>query len=409
MYFAVPMNFPTLSTGTYEFARDGCFKIRVSRGRPLMKKRSILLFVALLLGFLWPLSVFAQSWYNAAWLYRDAVTISNAGSSALTSYQVQITLNSSFNFAQAKSDGSDLLVTAADGVTVIPSWTETWNPSSQQASIWVKVPTIPVGGTTVYLYYGNPSASGGVPVAVPPTGPFTKASGNPIVPLGDPGGGQNLLAENIVYDSATGKYWMVFAALGRGIGLAWSNTPADPTSWNWGGIVYNIGLGTATSWASCLVHYNGTWYIFFADFTKSPITISAITATSVTGPYGSPTVVLQAAPGTWENCRLDEPYVFQRSDGKWIMMYMGDSTGGGGSGACNSSPTEQVGYASADTILGPYTKYAGNPVIPFGSAGKRNNRIPGVFRVRPEDGVCRGIAHLLRWGGVARAAPSPAR
>src|SRR5271166_5466887 len=109
MYFAVPMNFPTLSTGTYEFARDGCFKIRVSIRRLFMKKRDLTIFVvALLLGFLWPLSVFAQSWYNAAWLYRDAVTISNAGSSALTSYQVQITLNSSFNFAQAKSDGSDL-------------------------------------------------------------------------------------------------------------------------------------------------------------------------------------------------------------------------------------------------------------------------------------------------------------
>ena len=30
---------------------------------------------------------------------------------------------------------------------------------------------------------------------------------------------------------------------------------------------------------------------------------------------------------------------------------------------------EQIGYATADSILGPYTKYAGNPCIPFGPAG----------------------------------------
>ena len=68
-------------------------------------------------------------------------------------------------------------------------------------------------------------------------------------------------------------------------------------------------------------------------------------------------------PGTWENWRVDEPYVFQRDDGKWIMMYMGDSTGNIG------APTERVGYAYADNILGPYTKYAGNPVLDFGPPG----------------------------------------
>jgi hypothetical protein len=57
--------------------------------------------------------------------------------------------------------------------------------------------------------------------------------------------------------------------------------------------------------------------------------------------------------------RVDEPFVFQRNDGKWILMYMGDSGGA----------HEQVSYASADNILGPYTKYGSTPAIPFGAAG----------------------------------------
>jgi hypothetical protein len=97
-------------------------------------------------------------WFDPAWQYRRTVTISNPGLSTLTNYQVQITLNSSFDFANAKSDGSDIRVTAADGTTLIPFWIETWIPATQQGSIWVKVPTLPAGGTTVFLYYGNPNA-----------------------------------------------------------------------------------------------------------------------------------------------------------------------------------------------------------------------------------------------------------
>jgi hypothetical protein len=41
---------------------------------------------------------------------------------------------------------------------------------------------------------------------------------------------------------------------------------------------------------------------------------------------------------------------------------MGDSRLGG-------NPTEQVGYATATNITGPYTKYSGNPFISFGATG----------------------------------------
>src|SRR5690606_15525676 len=62
----------------------------------------------------------------------------------------------------------------------------------------------------------------------------------------------------------------------------------------------------------------------------------------------------------WDNFRVDEPYVFQRDDGKWVMFYMGDAS---------PDAIEQVGYATADNITGPYTAYEGNPVIRFGEEG----------------------------------------
>ncbi len=47
----------------------------------------------------------AQTWYDQDWEFRRPVTISNPGGTALTDYQVLITLdNSSFEFTNANSD-----------------------------------------------------------------------------------------------------------------------------------------------------------------------------------------------------------------------------------------------------------------------------------------------------------------
>ena len=86
---------------------------------------------------------------------------------------------------------------------------------------------MPAGGTIIYLYYGHPSPPGPALVEVPPIGPWDKHPDNPIIPAGDPGDdGHSLLAENMVYDEATGHYWLVFADYSQGgIGLAWSDDP----------------------------------------------------------------------------------------------------------------------------------------------------------------------------------------
>lgn len=299
-----------------------------------------------------------SDWYDLNWSYRRTADISNPTDSDLNDFQVKITLDETFDFTKALSDGSDIRVTDIDKTTLIPFWIESWDPTEQSAVIWVKVPSIPTQGTMVYLYYGNPEPTipNPTPIETPPIGPFTRAVGNPIIPTGDPGAGASLLAENIVYDDVTGHYWMVFANYrsgSQGVGLVWSDTPTDATSWNWFGNVYNH-TGGGGSFAPHIIKEGGLWYIFFAKWPD----IVYMTSPTIDGTYSATTIVLSPSEA-WETYRVDEPYVFQRNDGKWIMMYMGDY----------GSAHEQIGFATADNITGPYAKYEDNPCIPFGPPG----------------------------------------
>src|SRR4030042_4774620 len=95
---------------------------------------------------------------HESWKYRIPVTI-NSGA-YLPWYQVLITIdNSNFNFSQAKPDGSDIRFTHSDGTTELYYWIEAWNNSAQLAYVWVKVPGVAGGETTIYLYYNNPNAA----------------------------------------------------------------------------------------------------------------------------------------------------------------------------------------------------------------------------------------------------------
>jgi len=119
------------------------------------------LFIVLIVSGLLTATAAAQDWYDSGWLYRVPVTISNPGA-ALTDFQVQVNLSEgSFEWDHALSGGADIRFTASDGITLVPFWIEEWDdtPDNEHATIWVKVPAIPSGGTFVYLYYGNTVSS----------------------------------------------------------------------------------------------------------------------------------------------------------------------------------------------------------------------------------------------------------
>ena len=87
---------------------------------------------------------------SSSWLYRSTVSISNPGGTTLSGYQVHVGLGSGFDFTKVQASGADIRFTAGDGVTLLPFWIESWNAGSSSASLWVKVPSIPSTGATVY-------------------------------------------------------------------------------------------------------------------------------------------------------------------------------------------------------------------------------------------------------------------
>jgi len=95
--------------------------------------------------------------------YRRAINISNTAGNQ-TNYQVLVNLTSSnFNFSKANSDGNDTRFTYYNSTsqteTEIPYWIESWNSTAETAEIWVNVTYLEDNtNTTIYMYYGNPSA-----------------------------------------------------------------------------------------------------------------------------------------------------------------------------------------------------------------------------------------------------------
>jgi|GEM_PF-4572216 len=90
----------------------------------------------------------------AGWEYRKTVNVTGS-TSDLTDYQVELT--SPWLAGKMNADFSDIRFTAADGTTLLGYWMESYTASTS-AVFWVKVPSIPTGGTTIYMYYGNSAA-----------------------------------------------------------------------------------------------------------------------------------------------------------------------------------------------------------------------------------------------------------
>jgi hypothetical protein len=100
-------------------------------------------------------------WWDYAWTDRMPVSIDNTDNPA-TMYAFQIMLNVTYR-SEMRSDFSDLRFvyynSSSSQNSEMPYWTDT-NATGQWARIWIKAEYVQ-GGTvsTVYMYYGNPSAA----------------------------------------------------------------------------------------------------------------------------------------------------------------------------------------------------------------------------------------------------------
>lgn len=291
-----------------------------------------------------------------SWGYRVPVTYSNAGG-ATKGLQINILLDSTFNYNACLSGGVDVRITDSDQQTILPYFIESWNPGTS-ASIWFKVDLADTSNHVAYLYYGNASGTPIAPAAtpVPPVGPFSHSdtyittSGTAVTAI---------CPENIIL--VGGTYYCVFEnrTSGEAIALMHTSDPTLTTGW-----AFDSNVIPATS-QSPFLYFDGasTYYIFYWN---SDNTIHYATASVVTGPYTDQgTILSKGGAGAWDSAAVYEAGLIPNYDGlgNFALVY----TGSGGAGP--SAGNEQVGLATAPAVTGPYTKHGTAPIIPVGLIG----------------------------------------
>ena len=113
-----------------------------------------------------------QAWWHCDWAYRFPVEIRKPPGPPLSDYQVQVDLNAANVPAQFDwtTQGDDLRVVDEDDLTELDFFIEQWDELAQTAIGWVRMPTIPGRGRTVYFYFDAPPG----PQHASPHTPFTE-------------------------------------------------------------------------------------------------------------------------------------------------------------------------------------------------------------------------------------------
>jgi PKD repeat protein len=185
-----------------------------------MMRRAALVCIALIL-----LVASVQAGWLTGYDYRQKVHINGSTSGDLTNYQMNFSVynttgtssGSGIYLGTKASDDTkfdDLRITTSDGTTLCDIWNET--ERSNGWDIWMEVPSIPVSGTDVYVYYGNSGASavwngmGTFPLLYDnfdgtslntskwsKTGPGTVSISNSIISITTPGGETKIYSATI--------------------------------------------------------------------------------------------------------------------------------------------------------------------------------------------------------------------
>jgi len=120
----------------------------------------------LLLGLvLWMVPNTAAAWWEKNWQFREKITL-DAGAAGITESQTEVPVllrlhTGNFDFANAKTDGSDLRFIDADDKTPLKYHVEQYNAAEEMALVWIKVPRLTTGSVqeAVWMYWGNDLAA----------------------------------------------------------------------------------------------------------------------------------------------------------------------------------------------------------------------------------------------------------
>ncbi len=102
-------------------------------------------------------------WFDPAWQYRKRISVQGSKvADNLLLFPVYVRLDDlgSEFFNHVKPDGTDIVVTAGNGRTMVPRELVTINTGAQTGELWFRAPLLQMSDETVfYVYYGNPSAA----------------------------------------------------------------------------------------------------------------------------------------------------------------------------------------------------------------------------------------------------------
>lgn len=127
-----------------------------SRSFRIMSYRTF--FFGLLMVLLSSVALVAQP---TGYLFYKPITLNGAQiQGSHTNFPVLISITDPDLAANARSDGFDIVfTTSATSTTILDHQVESYNSSTGQLTAWVKVPSLPDAGTTIYMFYGNSSVS----------------------------------------------------------------------------------------------------------------------------------------------------------------------------------------------------------------------------------------------------------
>ncbi|MDD4027355.1 MAG: DUF2341 domain-containing protein, partial [Candidatus Shapirobacteria bacterium] len=109
-----------------------------------------------------PAQKVSAAWWDEMWHYRKAISITNSNTD-ITNQYVKITLDTAslISANKMKNTCDDIRVTNINGkiLTHFIDGNTAYDCNEDDTSIYVLVDSIPSSGSTIYLYYGNPSAA----------------------------------------------------------------------------------------------------------------------------------------------------------------------------------------------------------------------------------------------------------
>ena len=93
------------------------------------------------------------------WAYRRTVALDSDVMMPLVKHAVLVVIPAAFDYSHASPNGDDLrFTTDVRRADELPYFVEDWKPGAA-SHVWVTVPTVPPGPSSLHVFYGKPSAA----------------------------------------------------------------------------------------------------------------------------------------------------------------------------------------------------------------------------------------------------------